>query len=226
MPIKGLQINSLVDYPSNITAVIFFGGCNFNCGYCHNKALIERGGESVLTVDEVLQKIKKRAGFLDAVTLSGGEPLLNNEHDLLKLILPIKEMGLKLKLDTNGTNFELLTSILPHFNYVAMDIKAPLEKYGEVCNTVIASETKQSILKSIELIKNFGGEFRTTVLPSFTLSDIEKICNLIKGGKANYYLQQYREVDGFNGKPHPPKFFYKAKEIAQSFGIATFLRGI
>lgn len=188
MIIAGFAPNSCVDYPGNIAAVIFLGGCNMNCWYCHNRDLVE-GRIEEISLDYVLERLEKRKNFLDGVVITGGEALLTPLNELKDLILKIKAMGLLVKLDTNGSRPEQLKEILPLIDYVAMDIKAPLPLYRVV--TPMDSVSIEDIKKSIDIIINsdIDYEFRTTFDPHLTKFDIEDIAKLIAGAKA-YYVQQ------------------------------------
>lgn len=186
MNIGGFLKQSFVDYPSNITAVIFTNGCNYNCWYCHNKGLIDNNSKTKYSLDEILEFLKSRKNFLDAVTISGGEPTL--QPDLEEVVDKIKEIGLKVKLDTNGTNPHILKKLLPKLDYVAMDIKNSLLNYYKITN----NPQIDKIQESIEILKNsnIDYEFRTTYSPDITFEDFEKIGQLICGAKA-YFIQTY-----------------------------------
>lgn len=184
MIIGGLQKTSLLDFPEKIAAIVFTVGCNFRCGYCHNPELIN--GEA--KIEEVFEFLKTRQGKLDGVVITGGEPCL--QKDLPEFIKQVKELGFAVKLDTNGSFPEMLEKVLPDLDYVAMDIKAPLEKYSQIVNVDV--DTSKS-LKSIEILKNGGVdyEFRTTVVKSqLSFEDFEKIGQLIQGAP-RYYLQKF-----------------------------------
>jgi len=221
MNIVGFLPNSFVDYPKNISAVIFTGGCNFDCTYCHNKWTIDARGEWVL--DEILQKIEKNASFLDAVTITGGEPTLQSLEKLQNAIAKIKALGLKVKLDTNGSNPEKLEKLLASLDYVAMDVKAPLEKYSLI--TPISGKTINRIAQSIHLIMGGtkGYEFRTTFAPELSLADIEEIAQTIKGAK-RYFIQKYSPIEGREDKPHKKEYAEQALQVASTW-VPTFLRG-
>lgn len=189
--IGGLQKSSLIDYPEKISAVIFTQGCNFKCPYCHNPELIKKKQETVKgNTEHILEFLKRRVDKLDAVVITGGEPTL--QKGLPEFIKQIKDLGFLVKLDTNGTNPEILQNLLNEklLDYVAMDIKAPIEKYSEVVKADVKAE---NILKSIEILKksDLDYEFRTTVVKSQLLpKDFEEIGKLIKGCK-KYYLQRF-----------------------------------
>lgn len=184
MIIGGLQKTSLLDFPEKIAAIVFTVGCNFRCGYCHNPELIN--GEA--KIEEVFEFLKTRQGKLDGVVITGGEPCL--QKDLPEFIKQVKELGFAVKLDTNGSFPEMLEKVLLDLDYVAMDIKAPLEKYSQIVNVDVDTS---KILKSIEVLKNGGVdyEFRTTVVKSqLSFEDFEKIGQLIQGAP-RYYLQRF-----------------------------------
>lgn len=222
MLISGFSPNSYVDYPKHIAAVVFFGGCNMLCSYCHNKEIVLKP-ESVFSANDVLKKVEKRRLFLDAVVLTGGEPTLQNTSDLINFISQLKKMGLKVKLDTNGTRPQALCELLPYVDYAAMDIKAPLEKYELI--TPVKGFTIDDIKESIALIKSAVGEFRTTVTPDFIKDDITSVAETIKGDTP-YYLQQLvlHGNSDYNSCLSPDTL--KEYAVAASAFVPTFTRGI
>nr|MCR5483901.1 anaerobic ribonucleoside-triphosphate reductase activating protein [Bacilli bacterium] len=133
MRIFGLDKFSLLDYPGKVSSIIFLSGCNMNCSYCYNSDLI-RMGESNYSEEEILDFLNSRVGKIDGVVITGGEPTLNN--DLIEFIKKIKKMGLLVKLDTNGSNPEMIKELLDNklIDYVAMDVKTSLNKYNSVTN--------------------------------------------------------------------------------------------
>ncbi len=189
MRIGGFQKCSLIDYPGKLSAIIFTLGCNFKCSYCHNPELVnpELFPEPIPEGD-ILAFLARRKGKLDALVITGGEPTL--QKDLVEFALKVKELGFLVKLDTNGSNSCILEKLIGIVDYVAMDIKAPLEKYHRVSNSNIDTG---EIKKSIELIMNSDRdyEFRTTVVKSeLEESDILKIGELIQGARL-FVLQKY-----------------------------------
>lgn len=188
MRIGGIQKTSLLDFPNMISAIIFTKGCNFACDYCHNPELFNSGVEH--STSEFFEFLNTRKGKLDGVVITGGEPCL--QPDLMDFIKQIKQMGFLVKLDTNGSFPDIIQKLLNKnlLDYIAMDIKAPIEKYNAVSNSTISTD---KIITSINLIMNSGidYEFRTTVVKSqLTFEDFEKIGDLIKGAK-KYYLQKF-----------------------------------
>lgn len=198
MKIAGLQKSSLIDYPGKISAVVFTQGCNMNCSYCHNRRLIKKHTQdNTYNVFELLEFLKKRAGLLDGVVISGGEPTLQN--DLFDFIKQVKKMGFLIKLDTNGTNPSLLKELIDDnlIDYVAMDIKAPMIKYIQVCcSSVDTEKIRESI--NILLHGKVEYEFRTTFAPELSCEDLVDISKYIKGAE-QYVIQQYREINPEDG---------------------------
>jgi len=211
--IGGLQKSSLIDYPGKIAAIVFTQGCNFRCPYCHNPELINNDFATRANTEDselgfclspsplvgeglgvrgasVIEFLNSRINKLDAVVITGGEPTLQN--GLEEFIKAVKSMRFLVKLDTNGSNPEVLKNLLDKklVDYVAMDIKGPVEKYPQItCSQINAS----NISKSIELLKQYGVdyEFRTTVVKSqLQVEDFEKIGEMIKGAP-KYYLQKF-----------------------------------
>lgn len=188
MQIGGVQKTSLLDFPDKISAIVFTQGCNFRCGYCHNPELIVLRNEPSYTVDGFFEFLETRKGKLDGVVITGGEPCL--QKDLIEFIRRIKDMGFLVKLDTNGSFPDVLEQALPYIDYVAMDIKAPLDKYFDIVRVKINPD---KIRGSISLIMNSGVdyEYRTTVVKSqLNYDDFRQIGELIKGAK-KYYLQKF-----------------------------------
>lgn len=186
--IGGFQKTSFLDYPEKISCIVFTSGCNFRCGYCHNPELFK--SEPVLTVPAFFDFLKTRKGKLDGVVITGGEPTL--QSGLFDFVKEIKHLNFLVKLDTNGTNPEILEELLNLnlLNYVAMDIKAPLDKYKQITNVDLDIK---KIKDSINLIKSskIDYEFRTTVVKSqLAYEDFEKIGLLLQGSK-KYYLQKF-----------------------------------
>lgn len=198
MKIAGIVRQSLVDYPGKLAAAVFTQGCNMNCVFCHNRCLIgQREDDPSQPEDEVLSFLQKRKKFLDGVVVSGGEPTL--QPDLEGFIEKVKAMGFLVKLDTNGTRPGVIKKLVDKklVDYVAMDVKAPMKKYREICRSEI---NEQDILESMTLIResDVDYEFRTTFCPQLNDSDIREIGELIAGSK-KYVLQQYRETDAVKG---------------------------
>jgi pyruvate formate lyase activating enzyme len=175
--VGGLQKFSLIDYPGKIAAIVFTHGCNLRCPYCHNPELVlpEQALNHGFNKTEIIQFMESRKGKLDALCITGGEPTIHT--GLSRFFKEIKALGFLTKLDTNGTNPTMIQELLDkdYLDYIAMDIKAPFERYHEVTrsNTNINS-IKQSI--AILVNSNIPYELRITVVKDFiTLQDIERI---------------------------------------------------
>ena len=189
--IGGVQKTTLIDFPGKIAAIVFTQGCNFRCGYCHNPSLLINKSElNNYTEEDFFSFLQTRTGKLDGVVITGGEPTL--QSGLYDFIKKIKQMGFDVKLDTNGTNPDVIEKLLNDnlLDYIAMDIKAPIEKYENIVCTNIKQE---NILRSIYLIINckINYEFRTTVIKSqLSFDDFDKIGQMINGAK-RYYMQKF-----------------------------------
>jgi pyruvate formate lyase activating enzyme len=189
--IGAIQKTSLIDYQGLISCVLFTQGCNFRCGYCHNPELLDANNWSKpLLLDTIFSFLAKRVGKLDGVVITGGEPTLH--LGLPDFIKKIKNMGFKVKLDTNGTNHEMLKSLLEDFlvDYIAMDVKAPLNKYSLITGKDVRID---QVRLSIDLIMSKAPdyEFRTTIVEDqLDFEDIFELGADIKGAK-RYYLQKF-----------------------------------
>ena len=194
MKIGGLQKVSLIDYPGLICATIFLQGCNFKCSYCHNPELVDpRLFQPCIKENEVLDFLNTRKGKLDAVVITGGEPTIHD--DLAPFIKKIKKMKFAVKLDTNGSQPQVIKALLDEklLDFIAMDIKAPLEKYKSVVKVPVNAD---SIKESIKLIlkAKIPHEFRTTIVESqLEEKDIQQIAKLISGAN-HYVLQKFMPV--------------------------------
>ncbi len=193
MIFKGHQKSSFIDYKDKISTVVFTGGCNFRCKYCHNAQLVYNDGDTI-TEEEIIKYLNKRKKMIDAICVSGGEPTLHK--DLPNFIKKAKEIGYLVKLDTNGTNPAMLRDLLETglLDYVAMDVKAPFDKY----NKIIAVDIDiNKIKESIDIVMNLAPdyEFRTTIVKELLNNeDIYIIANSLKGAN-RYILQNFRDRD-------------------------------
>ena len=189
MKILGLQKTTLLDYPGCVAATIFLGGCNMRCPFCHNMNLVMDNSGEEYSTEEIFSFLNKRRGILEGVCITGGEPTLYS--DLPKFIREIKNLGYRVKLDTNGTNPQMLKELIDEnlIDYIAMDIKSSSSTYGEVSG--VPDINIDNILESINIIMNSGidYEFRTTVVNEYhSMEVMQDISNMIKGSK-KYFLQ-------------------------------------
>lgn len=193
MRLFGLQKLTLLDYPERIACTVFTGGCNLRCPFCHNGSLALGDSKDEISEEEFFSFLESRAGRLDGVCISGGEPTL--QPDLADFVRKIKALGFSVKLDTNGTRPEVISSLICEglLDYIAMDIKNSPTKYAETAG--VKAFDYSPIAESIKIISESGvaHEFRTTVTAELhDAKDIREICkNLHQDAK--YYLQAYRD---------------------------------
>ena len=197
LEICGFQGVSLLDYPGRVSAVLFLGGCNFRCPFCHNADLVLRPESlSRLGIDEVTGRLSQRKTLIDGVVITGGEPLIHGEQ-FLALLAAVRKTGLAVKLDTNGYEVEMLRGTLDSglVDYIAMDVKTSPERYAVAAGRPVEADR---IRHAVDIIRCSGipHEFRTTCVPGIVAEhDILEIAALI-GPDARYYLQQYRASGG------------------------------
>ena len=198
--IKGFIPLSMLDWPGKMCSVIFLGGCNFRCPVCHNHKLVTRPDTLPdFLMDDVVRYLSSRVDWIDGVTVTGGEPTVNPcLQDLLELLAGL---GFKVKLDTNGSNPDMLQKLITErlIAAVAMDIKSPLtqESYCRMAGVPINIDTLE---RSITIIRESGIEriFRTTVVPGLVAEEeLKKIKSAI-GPDSPYILQPFRSGDTLN----------------------------
>ena len=227
--IRGLQKTTLLDYPGCVAATVFLGGCNMRCPFCHNMNIVLSDEAGEYTDEDILKFLSKRQGLLDGVCITGGEPTLYRE--LPSFAGLIKNLGYKVKLDTNGTNPQMLLDLINDrlVDHVAMDIKSSLPNYGKACG--IPDIKLAPIKESIDILKkgNVDYEFRTTAVEEL-LDDkaVEEIGILLEGAK-HYYLQGYVESEFVPDKTlHavPKETLLRYCDILASYIDHVELRGI
>ena len=190
MLISGLEKCSFVDYPGKLAAVVFLKGCNMNCGYCHNQELLQKDAAlPEINEDQFFSFLNRRKNLLDAVVVTGGEPTLNDR--LPEFIRRIKKSGFFVKLDTNGTNPGMVRGLIDEglLDYVAMDVKTELSQYNKLCRVLVDTG---SIVKTINLLLGsvIDYEFRTTVYPGLSESNLYNLAELLSGAR-KWVLQHY-----------------------------------
>ena len=193
MKICGLQKTTLLDFPGHVAATVFTGGCNFRCPFCHNSELLPGTVEAEYETGEVLDFLRKRKGILEGVCITGGEPTL--QPDLEDFIRSVRELGLLVKLDTNGYKPDLLRDLCGKglLDFVAMDIKAGRSRYATAAG--VDGMRLERIDESIRFLLegSVPYEFRTTVVRGLhTDEDFKEIGPWIKGC-GDYYLQNFTE---------------------------------
>ena len=251
MIIGGLQKFSLLDYPGHLAAIIFTQGCNFRCHFCYNPMLVRppddlsyasaptgrKVGAEVkdhrLAPSDLFVFLKSRAGKLEGVVITGGEPTIH--PDLPDFIGQIRELGFKIKLDTNGTNPEMLADLIENklIDYLAMDIKGSPARYGEVAGVAVypvksplergAAELQfngvnlENIKKSVKIIMESGlpYEFRTTLVPGLVdKKDIKAMGEWLHGAK-KWYLQQFKSDIELVNNDYQGASGFKTKELEE-----------
>ncbi len=201
MKIAGLVKQSFIDYPDKMACVIFTQGCNFRCGYCHNPSLVLPklfAQNQLISEEEILKYLNTRRGWLEGVVITGGEPTIHG--DLPDFIQKIKQLGYAVKLDSNGSNPEMLEKLLADrlLDFIAMDIKSnpDAESYSQIIGKD-ATRLIPNIWRSIKLIQNsgIGYQFRTTIIPHIhpigITDDIIRFLNYDN----NFVRQEYRDGD-------------------------------
>ena len=227
MKFGGLQKLTLLDYPGKMACTVFTSGCNLRCPFCHNAGLVTHIDGDFISQQDLLQFLSTRKGKLEGLCLTGGEPLLNK--DVAQFLAEVKEMGFSVKLDTNGTNPDLLKQLIDDklVDYVAMDIKNSKSKYSLTCGGNVNIE---DIEKSVHLLKigQVDYEFRTTVVRQLhEQQDIEDIAQWLVGAKA-WYLQQFVDSGDLIGQgmsAWDEDTMHKFAETANKY-LPTFVRGI
>lgn len=209
MQIGGITKSSLIDYPKKISAVIFLIGCNFNCPYCHNPELVISNIIEPIDINTIYSFLKKRKGLLDGVVITGGEPTLHKK--LPEFIKNIKDMGYLIKLDTNGSNPNMVEELIENklIDYIAMDIKAPFDEYNNIITKEINIENVKKTFKL--LVQNkVDYEFRTTVVSNLlNYESFVKINEIFKkeGKIKKYCLQRFKKSKHLN------EFYLNAKTL-------------
>ena len=230
MNIQGLQKLTLLDYPGKVACTIFVAGCNFRCPFCHNASLVTHiNPENAIPEEEVLDFLMKRRKVLDGVCITGGEPLLAPELD--RFMERVKDMGYRIKLDTNGSNVNRLKYLAGRglIDYVAMDIKNVPQKYGMTIG--IDGYNPENVIKSASWLMTGAVpyEFRTTVVREFhKRDDFEGIGRWLAGAD-RYYLQSFRDSGDViqpGLRAYSRDILEQALEIVRKYIPAAELRGV
>ncbi len=217
MLIAGFLPESFVDWRGKIVATVFTHGCNFRCPFCHNYALVKEKPVTILAPENVLESIASMKDWIDGVCITGGEPTLHD--DIVDFVKELSKI-VPVKLDTNGTRPDILSSLLPYLEYVAMDVKAPPEKYKEMAGVAVNIATVEKSIKII-MTRAKDYEFRTTYVPLLKKEDIEKISRWIEGAK-RYVIQQFSTNGGtlnpnFSAiKPHTKAYLIETCRSVES----------
>ena len=228
--IHGFQKMTMLDFPGKVACTAFTAGCNFRCPFCHNASLVTKiNNEEKYSQEEIFDYLNKRKGVLDGICITGGEPLLYD--GIVEFIKKARELGLLVKLDTNGSFPEKLKYLIDNglVDYVAMDIKNSKEKYAETIG--LKEYDLSNVEKSVAILLEgkVEYEFRTTIVAEYhTTQDIVAIGNWIKGAK-RYFLQNFVDSGNLIGSDMHAvsKDFMKELQIeAAKFVEKVELRGI
>jgi pyruvate formate lyase activating enzyme len=234
LTIKGWNETSLLDWDGKIVTTLYVGGCNFRCPFCHNFQLVESPDSlPTISVETIEAYLLAHRDFIDGICLTGGEPCLYKKSGLLDFLQQIKELGFLIKLDTNGADPDCLAVLCQQklVDYLAMDIKAPLDKTYEKLTAVTID--LQKISASIKLIINSGiaYEFRTTVVPPWIgEKEISAIAKSITGA-SSWVLQQFVPANCWaedlrRQQPYSEPEFNHLVAAAQLILPTTRVRGI
>ncbi|MDW7645329.1 MAG: anaerobic ribonucleoside-triphosphate reductase activating protein [Desulfuromonadales bacterium] len=231
MPIKGFQGTSLLDYPGRIASLVFYGGCNLTCPFCHNPDLVLNPGHYPdYPVDDLIDELRSRRSFIDGVVVSGGEPTVDG--GLVPFLRQVKSLGLLVKLDSNGLAPEVLEGLLWEklVDYLAIDLKTSSERYGELHNAPVDD---LALRRSLELVLKAGVEyeFRTTCVPGLVEeADIHRIGQAIAGART-WVLQQFVPRHALAEslqalEPHPADEVRRFAALAETYAEDVQIRGL
>ena len=229
--VKGLYRTSLIDYPGAISAVVFSGGCNLRCRFCHNPSLALNSADLETVPDsEILAFLSTRKRLLDGVVISGGEPTMR--ESLPSFCASLKSLGFKVKLDTNGSAPDKVSKLLADklLDYIALDMKTSPAKYPSVTGSSLSFD---SVSATLDLLRSSGidYELRTTCVPGMvTLDDLTVIRDRI-GRVKNYYLQQFRAEGTLDQSladltPYSVEEMHELRRFVSTFADKCELRGV
>lgn len=230
--IKGLQKTSLVDFPPYIVSTVFLARCNFRCPFCHNPDLVlDYDGLGDVCEEDFFAHLVSRKGIIDCVCVTGGEPTLYK--DLPSFIKKIRDLGFLVKLDTNGSNPEMLRFLIGErlVNYVAMDIKASKDKYVAASGFDV---DVGKVCESVDLLKEsrVNYEFRMTFVPGIVFKDDVVKIGLWLEGAEKFFVQQFSSAvrlvskDFENKQPFSVKELEEFKTILSSYIKKVEVRGV
>jgi len=231
MNIKGFQGTSLLDFPGRIAALVFTGGCNLTCPFCHNPGLVlDPGQYPDYPPEELFAELQKRSTFIDGVVISGGEPTI--DPDLIPFMKRVRDLGLQIKIDTNGLRPDVLTTALEQnlLDFVALDLKTLPARYPELHTGAVDCD---ALLKTIQMLKQAPCELelRTTCVPGWVDAEtIKEIGKLVKGSPT-WALQQFQRQHALiedleETVPYTPENLEQFAEIARHYVANVVVRGV
>jgi pyruvate formate lyase activating enzyme len=231
MPIKGFQGTSLLDFPGRIASLVFFGGCNLVCPYCHNPSLVlDPDQHPDIPATALLDELQERRSFIDGVVVTGGEPTI--DPGLLPFLRDVKALGLQVKLDTNGLAPAVLEKALAEklLDCVALDLKTAPHRYGELHRGPV---DPAALGRTVRLLidGNIEYELRTTCVPGLVeAADIRALGDLARGAR-RWMLQQYHPAHALAGdwrgvEPHPADAIREFAALAGGYVDEVGVRGI
>lgn len=224
MKFSGLQKTSLIDFPGKISSILFTPGCNLRCPYCQNWRIVVNPQGPFLSEDDALAILESRKKFIDAVVITGGEPLIH--RDIPDFIRRLRERGFAVKLDTNGFFPKLLKKCLEYVDYVAVDVKTSLEKYR-----LLGARETNALLETINMLKGHkvDYEFRNTVVPGIVNEDdVIKVGEIVKGAK-RFAFQQFIPENALDVRfrkirPYSPDVIKRFSKIMEKYVDEVILR--
>lgn len=225
--IAAFQRAGMLDWPGRLAATVFMAGCTLRCPYCHNPELVASARHSQ-PLDDLIEHIRSRRGWLDGVVITGGEPTAS--HGLFEILAMLRSEGVPVKLDTNGTDPDVLTSILARdlVDFVALDVKATPERYERATGSSTAWPRVERSITAI-MDSKVAHEFRTTCYPlAVGPNDLVHIASRLAGGD-RYVLQQFRphrtlDAAAVSVRPHAASTLCTAAERCSAF-LPTSVRG-
>jgi len=224
MKFSGIQKTSLIDFPDNVSTVLFTAGCNLRCPYCHNWRIVLKYKGPFLSEEDTVRILEERKKFIEHIVITGGEPTI--QDGLPGFISRLKSLGYKVKLDSNGMLPGVLVESLSHLDYVAVDVKTSLDLYPR-----LEAESVEGLLKTIHALKNgsVDYEFRCTAVPGFVNEEtVHKMGEMVEGAR-RFAFQQFIPGDtldpDFNSKtPYTKEKISQFADIMTSYVEEVILR--